>query len=310
MLKVSKQYTPVEDRIFISTSCVAGDRHISAVLERLARLSIRNVELSGPHPYIPYNELVSELLRYRDSGMSFIIHNYFPQPESDFVLNIASFDEGVIENSRTLIHNALDLSQKIGAIFYGCHAGYLADASVKGDEYFQFNVASLRSPEACITQTAWTVNSILKNRGNNLPSGGMLLENLFPAGPQDNFSLACTPREIKNLFEVFDPPGPGLLLDLAHLELTCLLYGLSPDVALQEVTDTMGHLIRCVHLSGNDGRIDSHIPLGPEAWQLHAARRLSILAGTGSGVIFTLECRKMNDDTLLSQMNQLIDFLE
>ena len=138
----------------------------------------------------------------------------------------------------------------------------------------------------------------------------MLLENLFPAGPEETFSLACTPREIKNLFEVLDFPGLGLLLDLAHLELTCLLYGLSPDAALQEINDTMGNLIRCVHLSGNDGSIDSHAPLEPDAWQLHAARRLSTLPGTGNGVVFTLECRKMDDNTLLSQMNQLIDFLE
>ncbi len=309
MVKASQQYLPVEDRIYISTSCVAGDRSLSTVLDKLAKLSVRNVELSGPHPYVPHDLLASELLGYKKTGMSFIVHNYFPQPETDFVLNIASFDENVIENSRNLINNALDLAREIGALFYGCHAGYLADAEAKTG-YFQFNVTSVQSPKASLNQTAGTVNGILKNRGGNLPSGGMLLENLFPAGPQKNFSLACTPGEIKSLFGAFNHPTPGLLLDLSHLELTCQLYGLSPEAALQEVIDTMGDLIRCVHLSGNDGRTDSHAPLEPDAWQLHAARRLNTLRGTGSGLFFTLECRKLDDKTLLSQMNQLLNCLE
>ena len=311
LLKKSNHYKPLENRIFVSTSCVAGDRHVDAVLARLDGLSIRNVELSGPHPHIPHTKLVSELTKYRNSGMSFIIHNYFPRPESDFVLNIASFDAKVIENSYNLVNSALDLSQEIEALFYSCHAGYLADATIKENGYFQFNSTSMQSREVCIAQAACTINNILENRTDNLPSEGMLLENLFPAGSNETFSLACTPQEIKDLFDALGNPIPGLLLDLSHLELTCLLYGLSPDDALREIIDTMGNRIQCVHLSGNDGRTDSHIPLRPEAWQLRAARcLLKALPETAGDVVFTIECREMDDNTLLSQINQLIDSLE
>jgi len=294
---------PVDDNVFVSTSCLNGDRSIQSVLERMENLSIKNVELSGPHPYVPFEEMFLDLQRYRDSGMSFIIHNYFPPPEFNFTLNIASFKETVIENSGLLINAALDLSQKIGAPFYGCHAGYLADAQANEEGIFQFDIESIRTPEDSISQTVRTVGNILRKRSKNLPPEGILLENLFPATPKKNFSLACTPSEISCLLEAIDDERVGLLLDLAHLELTSSLYGCNAETFLEDIITKAGKYIKAVHLSGNDGKNDNHLPLEPGSWKFAAAKRIK--ETKGSKIPFTLECRGVDNDTLLFQIDLL-----
>ncbi len=300
----------VKDRVYISTSCVDGDRHITTVLERMVSMSIMNIELSGPHPFVPYDRLISELLSYKDIGVSFIVHNYFPPPKSDFVLNIASLNDEIVGENQTLIHNALDLACKLQALFYSCHAGYLADAKAHSKGLFQFDIASMQSPETSLVQAANIINEIIKNEQEIIPSGGILIENLFPVERSTPLSLACTPDEMKALLDMIDNSIVGILLDLAHFELTCNTYNLNPDIALDTLLCDIGDRVKAIHLSGHDGRTDIHMPLEPKSWQLKAARMLNTMPANGNELKFTLESRGMDDATLLAQLDMILDSLE
>ena len=59
------------------------------------------------------------------------MHNYFPPPEIDFVINIASLNTEIYEKSINQCIKAINLSKKLGASAYSIHAGFLIDPGVK-----------------------------------------------------------------------------------------------------------------------------------------------------------------------------------
>lgn len=293
------------DQIYVSTSCLAGDRHLATVLDCMANLGIRNVELSGPHPYIPDTILESMLFEYRNTGMRFIIHNYFPPPDIDFVLNIASFDQTVIKRTCDLVLKAISLAERLETPFYGCHAGYLADAAPHQNGTFAFYTDKIYPMDRCMDQVKQNLHKILTGAGCFANSRPILLENLFPTNSQTTYSLACTADEINALFKRLEDSRIGLLLDLAHFELTCSLYRRNPDKDLDALIEGMGPRIRSVHLSGIDGQTDCHTPLISGAWQLKAAGYINRLFRKQNRLTFTLECRGIDEETLLSQIELL-----
>jgi sugar phosphate isomerase/epimerase len=297
----------VEHNLYISTSCIDGERNISSVLRRLASLGILNVELSAPHPYVLKDDLIKELLYWREQGMSFLLHNYFPSPENDFVLNLASFNEDIHFKTVGLVSEALELANIVGSPIYGCHAGYLADAIAQPDGTFSFT-GQKESHEKCVEQVAATIKEIFTNN-IKIPHRGILLENLFPLSRNETFSLACDPQEIKYLFDFLNDSRVGLLLDLAHLELTCQLKQYTVDKALDEIIDSFSDKILEIHLSGHDGKCDMHSTIKSDSWQVAALKNMKSLLVDNKDICITLESRKLTNGELLNQIELLNETL-
>ena len=292
---------PVEQRIYVSTSCLGGNREINSVLGRLFDLGIHRVELTGPHPSRPVDLLIMELQKWRQQGMFFIIHNYFPPPANDFVLNLASFDENTSLQTKNLIISALKLAAAIDSPIYGCHSGYLADAIAQNDGTFQF-LESRYPLKDCTQQTAAVIQEIISMADAIMPPRGILLENLFPPENGENHSIARTPEEIELLFSLLPDHSFNLLLDLAHLELTCSLAGFSPDDALNRIIEKFADRIYEVHISGHDGKKDLHTPLTPDSWQVGALKEINSARNIPDDIIFTLESRNLPETVLLQQI--------
>ena len=88
----------MSESVFVSTSCFAAN-DLSKTLNLAETVGLRNLELGICTN--ASNAPIRELLRtaQRQRGFSFLIHNYFPPPAEDFVLNLASPDQEIAEIS-------------------------------------------------------------------------------------------------------------------------------------------------------------------------------------------------------------------
>ena len=217
----------------------------------LARAGFRQIELSGGTEY--YTEWKRELLELKaEYDLSYLLHNYFPPPESPFILNLASLDDAVFQRSLEFYLEAVSLSHELGGERYGLHAGILFDpklnqigkpldksALFSREEAISRFIHGFHTLEAAAGDvTLYIENHVLS--GNNAQTFGH--EKPLMMLTADDF------RDLRSRFS-FRP-----LVDLAHLYVTSESLGLNfqkEAAALLPHTDY-------IHLSGNDGESDSN----------------------------------------------------
>ena len=89
-----------------------------------------NIELSSGARF--YEGIEKDLLELKGRlGLRYLCHNYFASPEDDFVVNLASLNDGIYQKSFQHLKNAIRVSKEIGAKKFGLHAGFFVDMSVR-----------------------------------------------------------------------------------------------------------------------------------------------------------------------------------
>ena len=72
------------NNLYVSTTFIKDNQKIKIALDILKSAGIRNVELGSNHIYESnYNYI-------KKYNFNFLVHNYFPIPKENFVINIAS----------------------------------------------------------------------------------------------------------------------------------------------------------------------------------------------------------------------------
>lgn len=278
--------------IYVSTASVRAPRDLRGVLGRLRAVGIDRIELSAPHPHCPDAELLDLLFEHSASGADFILHNYFPAPAHEVVLNLASTREDIREQTRALVASAIAVADTIGAPLYACHAGYDAYAVCLDDGCFRFTELDAAEAKQAREQMHSSISWALDLEPVRSGRVRFALENLFPPPPPEpNHCFACTPEEIDELLRCFD--GLGLLLDLGHLDVAANWMGFDRDAALDRLLADHAARVFEVHLSGNDRKLDRHWPLAPSDWQLEALTR--ICTHSGAEPVVTVEARDLSD---------------
>jgi len=258
--------------IYISTSCLRNDR-ISETIETLVEHGFQNIELSGGSRYYP--GLKKDLRKLQEKyDLNFLLHNYFPPPSRDFVLNLASLNQEIAKRSMDLALEAIDLARYLNSPRYGLHAGFYIDAQVdslgkliRGEVYREKELAY---EKFCKN---WT---ILKSRAvgidlyieNNVYSR----ENHREHGDDIPFMLLGS-RDYGELKSRIDFK---LLLDVGHLRVSCKSLCWSWEKELEALSADCDYF----HLSWNDGYRDSNSSF-PELQRIS-----SILSGDK---VYTLE---------------------
>lgn len=114
--------------IFVSSSCVKA-KYIGEAVRILVNLGYKNIELSGGTAY--YDGLTEDLTELKERyKLNYLIHNYFPPPERDFVLNLASLDEKIFEVSVNHCIKAINLGCILGSKKFSVHAGFYMEPQV------------------------------------------------------------------------------------------------------------------------------------------------------------------------------------
>ena len=252
--------------IFISSS-LYPNKSVDFAINDAKSNFCKNIELSAPHIYQTNDALSKMLIKYKKNNLNFILHNYFPRPKEDFVLNIASKNLNTYKNCIQLVKNAINLSSKIGSEIYGIHAGYLADSFADKNGNFVFN-KSLNNYSDSLEKSSIFLNNILNFAKNKKVK--ILIENLFPFNKINN-SLFCTSDQINDLMEII-PKDIGILLDLGHLQISSKFYGLKKEKELEKILKKYSNKIFEVHLSENNKVNDLHNSLDKNSWQINAIK--------------------------------------
>ena len=112
--------------IYISTGGF-NKKSVIDVIQILSKNNINAFELSGG----VFTDNLESKLKILSDKFEFTVHNYFPPPQKPFVLNLASLNENIYQESLNHIKQSIKLASSIKSPFYSFHAGFLIDPKVK-----------------------------------------------------------------------------------------------------------------------------------------------------------------------------------
>jgi sugar phosphate isomerase/epimerase len=245
--------------IYVSTG---GFRNLS-LKESVLKLSshgIKRIELSGGK-YL--NVIKIKTFLKKNKEINFCFHNYFPVPKKKFVINLATANTKIYNQTFANIKKSIDISSEINSKFFSFHVGFLFDPN---PNYLGKTFSRLRldnKSEAmkrfiersnCIAKYAKTKNIkiLIENNvitKNNLKSFGC------------NPFLLSSPDEIYHFFKNANK-NIGLLLDVGHLKVSSNSLGFN----LIKGHDKIKPFIEGYHLSDNDGKRDSNSSFSKNSW--------------------------------------------
>jgi sugar phosphate isomerase/epimerase len=247
--------------IYVSSSCVHAGT-IGEAVRKLADAGYVAIELSGGTR--PYDKLEEELLSLKgEYGLSYLCHNYFPPPLKPFVVNLASLDDEISRLSVEHLQRSISLSARLGAAQFGFHAGFLMDIPL--NEIGQ-SIArkTLFGREEALNRFVENLRRLEKSAGdvklyveNNVVSS-VNLSNYDGTNP-----LLITDSEG---YEELKRRIPfGLLLDVAHLKVSCQSLGLDFQKELSLLLPATDY----IHVSDNDSYSDNNQSLvkGSALWK-------------------------------------------
>lgn len=260
--------------VFVSTTSFTR-RDLNAILSLCEEGHIEALELSAIAGDV-------SLLRGRRYPTHVLVHNHFPLATPPFVLNLASLDGATLERSRSHCRAAIDLSRDLGGAVYAAHAGYAAELTpdVLGDPERQAALPADRFANrddayATLVESSRLLTAYARARGVRF-----LVENhVLAAGAGERGAellFAVDPTGLEQLVRDVGEPDFGLLLDVGHLKVSAATLGFDPVSAAASLAPSIGAL----HLSDNDGIVDSHDPFDDGAWFLPLLRTLPDAAVT------------------------------
>lgn len=287
--------------IYISSSSIYGVS-IENSIKNLADAGIHNIELSGG---VQYSEnILVNLKRLRETfSINFLIHNYFPPPRKDFVLNIASHNKELRKQSINFIKSSINLAQEIGIDRYTVHAGYTKNfqPNPEGGYFITDNSQGISREQATriMLQTLSDIQDYAAERKMKIGA-----ENLFPIDTAPESSLLCTPFDVFGFLDsVAEDEHIGLLLDLGHLFISANYFGFDKDDFIKTLDKKYHHKILGIHLSGNDGKSDQHGQLSPDCWQLETVQKFNLKM-----IPVTIESRGLEANEVLKQY-QMVEYV-
>ena len=279
---------------FFVSSCAFSGESISEIIN-LAEFNNLNIEFSSG---IPFEDNLLE--KMYGSKINKIIHNYFPAPSVPFVLNLASENKLIREQSIQHCLNGIDISKKINAPFFSVHAGFCIDPK----PLELGNKISIKSKiERCINFDIFIDSLKILVGYASIKEVKVLIENnviaKFNLKQQISNPFLCTDSiEIIKVFNIIQSNYLGFLCDTAHLKVSANTLG----VNLDDEIDKLLPLINCVHHSDNNGLIDSNNLLDDNYWFLSHFNKLK-------DKFHVLEVKNIDIDEISQQINLLKDKL-
>ena len=275
--------------IFISTTFVKDKSKVSKALNELQKINFKKVELGSNHRY-------EKKLNYiKKKKFDYLVHNYFPVPKKDFVINIASLNKTLRERSIAQIKKSIIFSKKINAKYYTFHPGFLSDplGARLNSKFYDFNwkkgnVSKKIRIEAWNNMIA-SLKIIQKFAHKNEVK--VCIETEGSVKAKDHL-LMQKPVEFKKLIKIFKEKI-GINLNLAHLNLASKSFKFDKSKFLNLIKKNL----KLVEISHNYGTIDSHKPLKKNGWYIKFLKKIP------TNVPIIIELRNSNIKQIKSSIN-------
>ena len=237
--------------IYVSSSCLKNNL-IKQSIEELAIEGYKNIEISGNTLF--YKNYLQDLQRLKDKySLNYLIHNYFPPPEKDFMLNLASLNDETYLKSINHCLNAIKLCKILDCKKYSVHGGFLIDFS-PAEAGNRILLRKINNRKTAIKRFTNAWNKILEAASDKIKiyieNNNFSKINFQTYQGQNPFLLT----DYETYLELLEKINFKLLLDLAHLKVSCNTLNLNflhQSNQLAKETDYF-------HISGNDGFSDQN----------------------------------------------------
>ncbi|MCM1118667.1 MAG: sugar phosphate isomerase/epimerase [bacterium] len=241
--------------IYVSSACIAKEK-INEIIGTYVQNGIKDIELSGGTKYYPDIEydLVEGKKKY---GLQYACHAYFPPAQEDFVVNLASCNDKIYDQSREHYRRCIKLLTRLECKTLSVHAGFLVEINSeqigkslnsaiiydKQEAYDRFcNAYQELVAEAQKEQiTVYLENNVINAR------------NYQNFGYKNYFMMT----DWKSICEMREKINFNLLLDLGHLYVSSHTLMLDYKQQVKMLCDQ----VEWIHISDNDGITDQHYPL-------------------------------------------------
>ncbi len=249
----------MKEKIFVSTTFVKDGTPISEVLEICEKAKINNLELGSNHCWqINQRKTVCNF-----KSNNYLVHNYFPVPKNNFVVNIASNNNNIRKRSILHAKNCINFAKTINAKLYTLHFGFLADpvtSNISNKNYdFVFNEEDKNNVYYDKTFNNM-INSLIEIiKYAKLKRVNIALETEGSA--KKDYCFMSRAWEYEKLFKIFSKNELKLNLNLGHLFLE---YSNKKDI--NKFLNIVKKRVVALEISHNDGKLDQHLPILNKAW--------------------------------------------
>ena len=246
--------------IFVSSAALKNNS-IAKVSKKFENAGIKNIEFSGGL----YEEDVLKKLKKLQKKQNILIHNYFPRPKKDFVLNLASANKFILKKTETFIKKSILLCSKLNIKYYSFHAGFLIDPKIRmlGKKIKKTSIQNRdESLKRFILRTNKLARFAKKHNVELLIENNVLSKKNYLVFKNNPLLMTSYQEMIKIMKNT--PNNVNLLIDVGHLKVSAKTLKFNMKNTLSKVNKW----VKGYHLSENNGLEDSNNFLKSKSWFL------------------------------------------
>jgi sugar phosphate isomerase/epimerase len=244
--------------IFVSTTYYKKKlSDLDDVISELSDLDIDGIEIGSTHKFNTKNNFKKIIKKIKSKKI--FIHNFFPPSKDErFVINIASEDYKIREESIKLVKQNIDFCKEINASLYTIHPGFLSlpipKINYKLKNYdFDFSKKNIIKKNKAFNLMKISLKEIINYAVTKKIKIAIETEGSIQ---KKNFLLMQTPNEYKKLFDEI-PNNLYINFNIAHTYFASQCYKFS----IKNFLDSINLKVAAVEISCNNGIYDQHLPL-------------------------------------------------
>ena len=245
--------------LFVSTTYYRDNVPVSEVLNQLKTNDINNVEIGSNHCWEPNYDYLN---RYK---FNFLIHNYFPVPKKNIVINIASCNKNIRSESINHIKHSIEFASRIGAKLYTFHPGFVDDPisqniSASNYDFIWQKNKSVNNNISNIYQKMYESIKIICDFASKI--GLKIAIETQGSYYQNDYLLMTKTQEYEDFINHFSQNEIGINVNIGHLNLSAKKNNFKISNFISKIDS---HIV-AFELSHNNGKKDEHVPMQENAW--------------------------------------------
>ena len=255
--------------IFISTTYhKKANLDLKKILSEISSLKIDGVEIGSVHKFDTrknYKKIIKQNFKKK-----ILIHNFFPPSKNkDFVINIASNNQKIRDESVDLVLRNIDFAESVGSNIYTFHPGFLSSLKpqkdIKKKNYdFNYSDKAIFDYKKGFKNMVISLKKITQYAKNKNIKIAIETEGSIQ---KKEFLLMQKPNEFIKLFKII-PKNLWINFNVAHSYFASKSFNFN----LNNFIKLIKKKIIAVELSCNNGINDQHLPINVKSKNLKFIR--------------------------------------
>ena len=240
------------DNKYISTTVLKDNTPLQKGLEILVKLGYNNIELGSTHPFESNTKEILGLF-----NCNYLVHNYFPTPKKELIVNICSDNDDIRRMSIQHIKERIIFSSEINAGLFTFHPGYIShpiSTNTSNDNWdfrYDRNKNKPLPYEEAFLLLLDAVNQFVEIAEKYAQP--IAIETTGSIRQKDNL-LMQKPIEFKRLFDEINSKLLGINLNIGHLNLASKVF----EFSRFKFIDFLKEKIFAFEISHNNRENDDH----------------------------------------------------